>query len=139
MKIKKNDLEQMYSFAGVDKDKLYKALLEWGTNGINDTKLKREWSKENPTRNYCYVVSEMVYHYFKVDGVKPMILKVEGDSSNHRFLLYPNNVVVDLTAEQFDDYDNRIHYSKAKQCGFMWTKNGVSKRATKLFELYNKY
>lgn len=137
MKIQINELQKMYDTAGIDKNRLYKALLEWGNKGINGGKYKKEWSIDNPTKNYCYVVSEMVYNYFKTEGAIPMIVKVDGYDITHRYLLYPNNQIVDLTAEQFPDYE-KVDYSKGKKCNFLPTPNGISLRAQKLYELYTK-
>ena len=56
MKIRKNDLVQMYSFAGVDKDKLYKA----------DT-IKNKRVVNNRLLETVHVVSvDLIQRYFKI-------------------------------------------------------------------------
>ncbi len=57
MRIGVEDSQRMFSLAGVRRDVLLEVLREMGPVYLKGT-LKREWSLENPTRNFCYVVSE---------------------------------------------------------------------------------
>jgi hypothetical protein len=101
--------------------------------------MKSEWSEDNPTRNHCYVVSEMVYHYLSPKYTKPYILdSIEGENAVHWFLLYPDYSIVDLTCDQFPNY-SLVDYTKGRRCGFIPSSNngGISERAVTLWELYN--
>ncbi|MFM7855682.1 MAG: hypothetical protein ACKO96_28070, partial [Flammeovirgaceae bacterium] len=90
----------------------------------------------NPTRNFCYVVSEFVYHYIAPRGSKPYGLRIEGDASLHRFVKWPDGTIVDLTCDQFPDY-SLVRYENAKITPFMPVsgKSQPSKRAKHLAQL----
>lgn len=136
-------LDFMFKVAGVDKEKLHAALRTMGTKHIKGPKeIKDQWSPENPTFFYCYVVSEMLYWYVAPKGTIPMAVKVPGDPGLHRFLQWPGEdsngkflQIIDLTCDQFSDI-NKVDYSKAKKCMFLQTGcKGPSKRARILAEL----
>ena len=82
---------------------------------IGNTLLKKEykdgWSEENPTYGYCYIVSEMLYHYIYKNST-PYYLKLNGVT--HWFLKNENKII-DLTGNQFNF---KIDYSKAKKAAF---------------------
>lgn len=135
-KIHKNELSTMFEIVGVSQKKLYDALLQMNTKHLKTKRFKDEWSQDNPTRNYCYVVSEFVWFYLAPKGTTPYGLTVEGDAGLHRYLKYPDGSIIDLTAEQFDDYYNRINYSKGKVRHFLQSAcTGPSMRAKVLAEL----
>lgn len=95
---------------------------------------RHRWSWDNPTAAYCYVVSEMVYWYKAPKGTTPYKLIIPNDPALHRFLIYPTNDIIDLTAEQFDNYED-VCYVKAKKSMFLQTGcTGPSKRAKVLAE-----
>lgn len=128
----------MFAQAGVNRERLLDALRQMGKKHLKKKSFKDIWSEKNPTRNYCYVVSEFVYYYLAPNGTVPYALVVPGDEGLHRFLKYPEDYdphIIDLTCDQFSDY-SLIDYSKAKVCYFLQTAcTGPSKRARILAEL----
>lgn len=97
--------------------------------------MKDKWTEDNPTYCFCYVVSEMIYWYVAPLDVKTYSLKVPNDPSLHRFLKLSNDTIIDLTAEQFFNYED-VDYSKGKRTPFMQTGGkGPSKRAKLLASL----
>jgi len=121
-----------FEFAGVDEERLYKALRKMGTRHLKTKALREQWSEYNPTRNYCYVIAEFVYNYIApIIGSTSWILKIPGDIQKHWFIKWPDGTIVDLAAAQFD---HEIDYSAAKRQGFMFT---PSKRAVLLNKEYN--
>jgi hypothetical protein len=107
-----------------------------GRDHLRKREWKESWTPENPTRNYCYVVSECIYYYVAPRGATPYKLKVEGDEALHRFLKWPDGRVCDLTVDQFDDYA-LIKYAEATPYFFMNPKKSKlpSKRAQVLADL----
>ena len=71
MKIGNEKLESMFKVAGIKKSVLHKALLQMGTKQLKTKQMRDAWSEDNPTKNYCYVVSEMVFYYLAPPGSKP--------------------------------------------------------------------
>ena len=94
--------------------------------------MKEEWSIDNPTRNYCYVVSEFIYRYLAPKGTKHYSIKIDGEDITHHFLRWEDGTIIDLTAEQFDDY-SKLDYSKSYPSGFIG--KGVSKRTQQFAKL----
>ena len=122
----------LFKKLGIDKDKFYQALRTMGKDGLKTKKMRDEWSEDNPTRNYCYMVSEFIYKYIAPKGVKHLMLKVKGEDATHHFLKWVDGTIVDLTAEQFSDY-SKIDYSKSYTSGFIG--KGVSKRTREFAQL----
>lgn len=98
--------------------KFYEALVTLGNKHLKKP-WKQKWSKKNPTEGYCYIVSEVVYHYIAPKGCKVMRLYIPGEGTgtggNHYFLQWPDGTVVDLTVGQYETVPD---YSKAKGCAF---------------------
>ena len=112
----------------IPKKKLDDALTTMGKKYLRSP-YKEQWTPARPTTGYCYVVSEVVYHYFAPKGSKSYVLKT-GDNSTHWFLKSPAGEVIDLTADQFD---KTVPYEKAKPHAFL-TKT-ISKRGKVLSKL----
>lgn len=125
-------VDRMFRKVGIDKSKFYNSLLSMGVDGLKTKQMKEEWSIDNPTRNYCYVVSEFIYKYLAPDGTKHYSIKIEGEEVTHHFLKWKDGTIIDLTAEQFEDY-NKIDYSKSYPSGFIG--KGVSKRTKEFARL----
>lgn len=130
-KIDAQILNRMFQFSGVDKAELYAALRKMGKAELKPD-LRDEWTPENPTRNFCYVIAEFVHKFIAPANSQAFRLKVEGDIAEHWFIRWPNGALVDLAAEQFEDY-SKIHYENAKKAKFMHP--SPSRRARKLAEL----
>jgi hypothetical protein len=129
-------LASMFARVSFTKDQLYTALRTMGPKAIKPA-FRAGWSHELPTYCTCYFVAEMVYFYAAPQGTKPYAVHVPGDPGFHRFLKYPNGLIVDLTAEQFPDYRLvEAAYPFAKVTMFMQTGGpGPSKRARTLATL----
>jgi len=93
-------------------DLINRALRKMGTKYLKKD-YKDKWSENNPTRGYCYVVSEVLYHYYYIDTM-PYILKVGNE--NHWFLKDEDGKVMDYTADQ---YIFKLDYTKAKRAYFL--------------------
>jgi hypothetical protein len=128
-------LLEMFEIAHIDRDKMIGCLLQMGRKHVKGSEMKAQWSENNPTRNYCYVVSEFVYWYVAPMGVVPYAVAIPGDPGPHRYLRWPAGEIVDLTCDQFADY-NVVDYSKGKPKYFMQTGvKGPSARARLLATL----
>src|SRR6185312_7484511 len=86
MKISNVELDKMFEMAGVHKPSMHKALIRMGKNLLKSKEMKEQWSPDNPTKNYCYVVSEFVYRFFNPNQFVPMKVMVPGDPYGHRYL-----------------------------------------------------
>jgi len=129
MKIQEKKLEKMFILAGIKKENLYNALRQMYPEYLKPD-LRKDWSEDNPTRNFCYVVSEFLKCFVLVNS-SPYSLIVPGDNYKHYFVV-DNGNIIDLTAEQFLDY-SIIEYQEAKKSHFM--NPSPSKRAKKLAKL----
>lgn len=128
MRISRHVLQSMFDYANVDKDELYKSLRAMGKTYLKP-EFRSAWSYDNPTYCYCYVICEMVYFYKAPTGTIPFKLKVPKDPGLHRFLQWPDKTIIDLSAEQFDNYEDVV-YNNAKKCMFLQSGCvGPSKRA----------
>ena len=137
MRISEDKLQSMFDVAGIEKKVLHDALLKMGRKELKTKLMRDAWSEENPTKNYCYVVSEMVFYFLAPPGSKPYKLAgIPGDDGLHRFIKWPDDTIVDLSVDQFDNYED-VDYSQAKVCYFMTNQynKGPSKRARILAEL----
>jgi hypothetical protein len=79
----------------------------------------------------------MVFYFLAPPGSKPYKLAdIPGDDGLHRFIRWPDGTIVDLTVDQFPNYED-VDYEKGKVCYFMTNQynKGPSKRARLLAEL----
>jgi hypothetical protein len=111
----------------IEKEKLHDALRQMGTKYLKPP-WRKEWSKERPTTGYCYVVSEVIYHYLAPKGSRPFVIKNE--NYNHWFIRDPDGSPIDQTADQFDE---PVDYTLGKPHNFR-TKP-ISNRGRVLAEL----
>lgn len=95
----------------MDQDYIDFKLTQLGNALVHDN-YKMFWSKDNPTAGYCYVLSEVLYHYLDLD-LEPYSIDVH--NGTHWFLGNKFGYILDLTANQFD-YE--LDYSKAIQKDF---------------------
>lgn len=136
MRISDEKIQAMFDIAGISRELLIKSLLDMGPKFLHSKKMKEEYDRNNPTRNFCYVVSEFVYHYIAPEGSKPYGLVIPNDESLHRFVKWPDGTIVDLTCDQFEDY-SIVNYDNAKVRTFLPVngKSQPSKRARHLAKL----
>ncbi len=131
MKINFLESQKMFKRSGVSRAKLFKALTEMAPIHLKGA-LKKQWSSDNPTRNFCYVVTEWLKVYVAPEGSTAYSVPIDGDLEKHYFMRWPNGGVVDLTAEQFEDY-SKVDYTKGKKVNsFMFS---PTKRVKALQEL----
>lgn len=130
--IRKSDFE----LAQVDRSLMLAALRTMGREWLHRPRTM-QWSSENPTRNYCYVITEWVHRYFAPEGSTTWRVEIPGDDYTHRFNKWPSGRIVDLAAEQFER-GLKIPYDAATQ--FHLLKTGgpqPSRRAQMLAHLYD--
>lgn len=100
-------------------------------NSLVHNDYKEFWTKDNPTSGYCYILSEVFYHYLEL-GLQPYSMEVH--NGTHWFLGNKFGYVLDLTANQFN---YKLDYSKAIQKDFYkgtveTNKGFISERGHKL-------
>ena len=131
-------LDRSFTTAGVSRDVLHDILRQLcpaalkGYNADATKQMRAEWRAENPTRFCCYFVSEMVFWYCAPVGSVPMGVPVDGDASPHRYTRWPDGTLVDLTCDQFGDFDIE-RYRLGKPLQYLQTGGkGPSQRARDL-------
>jgi hypothetical protein len=122
--------QAMFDRAGIDRDKLH-GVLRSLAKGHLKAAFRKTWVPENPTRFFCYVVSEYVLNFVAPPGSTAWSLVIPGDEAKHYFIRWPDGTIVDLTAEQFDDF-SLVDYSKGKKSHFMYP--SPSRRAREVHE-----
>ena len=108
----------MYAHAGVDRDTLHQVLTRMAPLYLKG-KFKRDWTPANPTRNFCYVISEWLIHYVAPKGSLAFRMPVFGDVAKHYFVRWADDTLIDLSAEQFDNWDT-MNYGAANKASFMY-------------------
>lgn len=93
---------------------------EWINDKLRDigTELIKEeyedtWCEVNPTRGYCYILSEALFHYVFLNS-EPYYIKLSPDET-HWFLKNYDGKVIDYTANQ---YGFEIPYQEATKGSF---------------------
>jgi len=112
----------------IDRHRLKTALRHMGTKHLRD-RYRDRWTPDRPTTGYCYVVTEVLYHFLAPDGYRPHVMKTGGDDT-HWFLKGHDGEVIDLTDDQFD-YE--LDYSQGKPQSFRTRE--ISERGQVLAEL----
>lgn len=97
------------------KEKLHKALIRMGPKYLKP-KYREAWSESNPTNGYCYVVSEVIYHYLAPEGSKPKVVKVTPEGT-HWWIETKDGTILDGTSEQFKG--EKIPYHQGRGNGFL--------------------
>ena len=116
MKIPIELSEAMFKHTGVSRDELHQVLRNIGPANLIEP-FKSEWTPENPTRGFCYVVSEWLVQYVAPPGTFPFRLLIPGEQGSHYFVRWADGVLIDLTAEQFGDWE-LVNYADAKKASF---------------------
>ena len=100
-------------------------------------KYRKEWTEENYLRGYCYLVSEVLYHY--VDAFKDyrpfMIYMSETDT--HWFLMNEKTRdIADYTADQYPAIPYQLAMKRMFFKGSIQTERGyISKNGYKLAKM----
>ena len=101
----------------------------------NDSKYyKSSWSKEKPTRGYCYVVTQFIVNYLCSEAeTYKLIVNVDDDIEEVHWFCKIKNKIVDLTADQ---YSYKLDYSEAmRRC--IYLESNYCKEFAKLYYKYN--
>lgn len=144
-RISDSELNEMFGRANVNKDMLRDSLRKMGTKYLKNERMRKMWNPSIPTINYCYVVSEFVYWYALKDKQSRLLVMTTKIPSKpgitHWFLQYKRGNLIDLTADQFENWEEIDYADGASKRFFLQTGHtGPSKRAKILAELmgYNE-
>jgi hypothetical protein len=113
LRIDSASLDEMFRTVGVDKRTLYEALESMPDEAPHKS-YRCLWTKDNPTRGCCFVVTQFLQ--FVDPTIKeefcPYKLDIPGEPTpaDHWYLRRKSdNEVIDLTAEQFcDEYTGKV-------------------------------
>lgn len=103
----------MFKHAKVDRDDLHLALQHMAPHYLKGEYLKA-WSDGNPTRFFDYVVTEWLVHFRAPVGSFAFRVPVPGQDAKHYFMRWPDGTIVDLTAEQFTEWE-LVDYAESKK------------------------
>ena len=121
MRVPDNHLEHMHQIAGLSRETLHLALRQMGPSRLKTAEMRRDWSDDNPTKNFCYVIAEMVFYYLAPPGSTSWLLRgIPENPYPHRFVRWPDGQIIDLAVHQFEDYES-VRYDEAQQWSFMHT------------------
>lgn len=118
-------------------DTVNEKLRELGNKFLKEP-YKSQWSEDNPTLGYCYIVSEAIFHYGGLENPTPYVISFP-EGGTHWFIK-DGDKIYDFTSEQFDF---PVDYSKANRCPFfkggVETPNGkfISKRGHVIAQMLN--
>lgn len=148
-----DEFTSAFNTINVNRDALHSALRVMGRNFLKTKRMKDMWSLDCPTTNYCYTVSEFIYWYkakeyrlrFNHKGQSRVSVCFTNIPSipgiKHCFLTYQHYYgfvyIWDLTADQFEDYNELIEAYKNARRGFFVQSGckGPSSRARHLARL----
>jgi hypothetical protein len=129
---------------------------------VGDVMLKSEyrskWSVDNPTYGYCYLVSELLYHYVYPNS-KSYTIDLSSVGEDTHWFLKNNGKIIDYTGIQFQyitpnknnegrffdfengDYTFKVPYPKARRTAFFdgkyrTTRGLISERSVQLGEKF---
>jgi hypothetical protein len=108
----------MFKHAGVSRENLHEVLSRMAPLYLKG-EFRKEWTPDNPTRNFCYVVAEWLIHYVAPPGSFAFRVAIPGEKAKHYFVRWADGTIVDLTAEQFENWE-LVDYAAAKKCSFMY-------------------
>lgn len=133
MRIPDELINLMYERSGVNRYLMNQALIYMGPDLLKP-QYRDTWSVQYPTRGYCYNVTEFVFHYNKkfLEGFYPYVLGgIPNETGNHRYLMNDEGLVIDLTADQFPNWE-LVDYHNGKKNMFFPIKGGGPSKRTKI-------
>ncbi|MGD0036489.1 MAG: hypothetical protein ABSC53_04260 [Bacteroidota bacterium] len=99
---------EMYKRVRINPDKLIKVLLALGNEYCHSVS-KDKWSPKNPTRGYCYRLSEVVAYRLRKMKVAYHTYQIKTKSSNHWFILLDkDSVIIDLMFSKGMNYEKGV-------------------------------
>ena len=101
----------------INREFVHQKLQELGPTLLKPNYAK-DWTPDNPTLGYCYVVSEALFHYLE-EEVHTYCINLGEGIGTHWFVKVKDQII-DFTKEQFSF---AVDYSKATRKGFF--KGGV--------------
>jgi hypothetical protein len=99
--------EEMFKLLKISQDKLFKVLLTVG-NQYCHSESKDKWSKRNPTRGYCYKLSEVVSFRLKMLKTPHFIYQIKTKNSNHWFVVLEDNSIIDIMMVRGMQYNKGV-------------------------------
>ena len=117
----------------ITREKIEQTLKEIGPNLLKP-KYRKEWSKDNPTYGYCYIVSEVLYHYV-YENVVPCVINYGEGIGTHWFVKdRDTGKVFDFTEKQFNfSVEHEVGLPKGFMKGKYKTNKGyISQRGYQL-------
>lgn len=108
-------------------------LIELGGNMLKPH-YKKQWTADNPTFGYCYIVSEAIYHYGDSE-YEPYCINYGEGIGTHWFLIDKHSgEIIDFTQDQFPfKVDHSIGRRQAFLKGGTKTSRGwISKRGKQM-------
>jgi hypothetical protein len=106
----------MFKHADVNRRALFLAFSLMAPHYLRG-EFRKTWSAANPSRNFDYVVSEWLICYVAPPGSFAFRMAVPGQVGKHYFVRWTDRTIVDLTAEQFDQWE-LVDYAAAKKASF---------------------
>lgn len=95
-------------------------------DSLNDSLLTSKYKKLNRVSKFeghCYAASEALYHFLggKENGYTPVVASwIENDKKyTHWWIKDKNNNIIDVTANQFYEKNQKPPYESGKNCGFL--------------------
>ncbi|MGD0036312.1 MAG: hypothetical protein ABSC53_03360 [Bacteroidota bacterium] len=90
---------EMYKRVRINPDKLIKVLLALGNKYCHSVS-KDKWSPKNPTRGYCYKLTEVVAFRLRKMRIAHHVYQIKTKSSNHWFIVLDNDsIIIDLMVQ----------------------------------------
>ena len=96
----------------ITREQMRAALLTLGPELLKP-EYKARWTPVNPTAGYCYIVSEVLYHYHATTA-QSYLLSMPGVGT-HWWLKTPTGILIDWTSDQFDF---RVPYAAGRRAAF---------------------
>jgi hypothetical protein len=125
MKIPLAVSEAMFHHANVNRDDLHLALRHMAPYFLKG-EFRKAWSDGNPTRYFDYVVTEWLAHFRAPAGSFAFRVAVPGQDAKHYFMRWPDGTIVDLTAEQFSEWE-LVDYAESKKASMPGTPTNRAK------------
>jgi len=129
-----SDLIQTCAFIGLNLESFQTAIKKIKTDKIT-LDYRDNCNPNNPTRNYCYVISECIFHFLAPKGSFAYRTNVPDDELNHYYVVWPNGFICDLAQGHLKKFNASI-YDNGKKCVFRHPSPSVdAKRLAKLLDI----